>query len=580
MKLIIREYLASLRERDELDALLPDLLSQMGLDVFSKPGVGGRQYGVDVAAVGRLEGGDETVYLFSVKSGDLGRADWNGGSVQALRPSLDDILDTYIPTHLPVEHKDKPIEICLCFGGNIKENVRLSVTTYTDKHTTENIKFSEWNGEKLANYIEGYLLREELLPDNCRPLLRKSLALLDEPQASYGHFSRLIRTISNVDHKKQVDTLTAIRQLYISLWILYAWCRDQDNLESAYLASEIAALHAWDISKPHFGKNKKLDREILETLTAILNLHIQITSDFVETKILPYTDKLHALSSGVAPSCAVDVNLKLFDILGRIALSGIWSYLFLLRIENSEENSELISNARNRYKKIQDALLQLLVNNPVLFSPYKDDQAIDITIAAWFLSLDGNQHSNLNSWLSNMMDNAYHLLSIKGCYPCNLQNYYELIDHPKNSKDGYFEEVTAGSVLYTTVALYSALLNFGDLYSLVQRIKTDFLEHCNFQVWYPDKTSEEHFYKNTKNHGATFSHVSIDDDKKTFLNTLFKECDELPDFNQLSAITMQQWPLIMVACRHYRVPVPIHFLRDLHRQIENPDDSGNVTWKH
>ena len=37
MKLMIRQYLASLKERGELDALLPDLLSQMGLEVFLKP---------------------------------------------------------------------------------------------------------------------------------------------------------------------------------------------------------------------------------------------------------------------------------------------------------------------------------------------------------------------------------------------------------------------------------------------------------------------------------------------------------------------------------------------------------------
>ncbi len=36
MKLMIRQYLASLKERGELDALLPDLLSQMGLEVFLK----------------------------------------------------------------------------------------------------------------------------------------------------------------------------------------------------------------------------------------------------------------------------------------------------------------------------------------------------------------------------------------------------------------------------------------------------------------------------------------------------------------------------------------------------------------
>src|SRR5687768_15576197 len=99
MKLIIREYLASLRERGELDAILPDLLSQIGLNVFSRPGRGTRQDGVDVAAVGKMGGKNtkEKVYLFSIKPGDLTRRDWSGGSIQDLRPSLIEILDSYIP---------------------------------------------------------------------------------------------------------------------------------------------------------------------------------------------------------------------------------------------------------------------------------------------------------------------------------------------------------------------------------------------------------------------------------------------------------------------------------------------------
>lgn len=52
MKLIIKEYLSSLKERDELDAVLPDLLSQLGLNVYSRPARGTRQDGVDVGAVG------------------------------------------------------------------------------------------------------------------------------------------------------------------------------------------------------------------------------------------------------------------------------------------------------------------------------------------------------------------------------------------------------------------------------------------------------------------------------------------------------------------------------------------------
>ena len=43
MKLIIQEYLASLKERGELDAILPDLLSELGLNVYSRPRRGTRQ---------------------------------------------------------------------------------------------------------------------------------------------------------------------------------------------------------------------------------------------------------------------------------------------------------------------------------------------------------------------------------------------------------------------------------------------------------------------------------------------------------------------------------------------------------
>jgi len=119
MKLILKQYLASLKERKELDAVLPDLLSSMGLNVFISPIRGVKEYGVDIAAVGQVKSGDEKVYLFSVKSGNLTRDTWNGNTDQALRPSLDEILDSFIPSRLPPEHRGKEIVICLCFGGDV-----------------------------------------------------------------------------------------------------------------------------------------------------------------------------------------------------------------------------------------------------------------------------------------------------------------------------------------------------------------------------------------------------------------------------------------------------------------------------
>src|SRR3546814_13382808 len=41
-------------------------------------------------------------------------------------------------------------------------------------------------------------------------------------------------------------------------------------------------------------------------------------------KILPHADVRHALSSAVGSSASLDVNLKLFELVGRLALRGLW----------------------------------------------------------------------------------------------------------------------------------------------------------------------------------------------------------------------------------------------------------------
>lgn len=69
MKLILREYLSSLREREELDAILPDLLSELGYAVYSRPQRGTTQNGVDVAAISPDNAQERKVCLFSIKRG-------------------------------------------------------------------------------------------------------------------------------------------------------------------------------------------------------------------------------------------------------------------------------------------------------------------------------------------------------------------------------------------------------------------------------------------------------------------------------------------------------------------------------
>lgn len=569
MKLIVKQYLSSLKERDELDALLPDLLSQMGLNVFSRPGRGTRQDGVDVAAVGSIDGGVEKVYLFSIKAGDLTRSSWDGDTVQSLRPSLNEIRDAYIPNRLPHEHRGKDIVICLCFGGDIQEQVRPQVEGYIRQNSSSALTFEEWNGDRLAQLILSHFLREDMLPENVRPQLRKSLALLDEPEASFGHFKVLVWEIAKTASEGNSQCVTSIRQLNICLWILFAWARDMGNLESAYLSAEFTLLYAWENAKAQFSKKTKAAKSIQAGFGAILNIYQLICSHYLR-KILPHIDKQDGLSFAVRSSCNVDVNLKLFDVLSRLTMAGLWS---IWGSQVNDKNSELKKQYKNEVDVALHAIKILISNNPTLFLPLKDDQSIDIFLTLLLFSFDNVSEDDMVDWLSEIAERAVFAYGCHGPYPCTLRNYRDLIDHPKPGDDEYRKEVTEGSILYPTIALWAALLKNENLFEKIRSAKAKLLAHCNFQFWYPDETTEELLYTNQNLHGAVLSDVPVDKTPKELLDTVWRECEETDHFDKLSAHMFGFWPLILLACRHYRIPVPLHFTLG-YRDTEQNSASG------
>ena len=560
MKLIIREYLGSLRERSELDAILPDLLSQLGLNVYSRPGRGTRQDGVDVGAVGSLNGGPEKVYLFSIKAGDLTRKEWDGDAVQSLRPSLNEILDAYIPNRIPVEHRGKEIVICITIGGDVQEQVRPQLTGFISQNTSPNISFEEWNGDRLASLIQSSFLREDLLPAGARSQLRKALALLDEPDAAYRHFDALITLLSKSAMSKSADRVRAIRQISICLWMLFAWARESANMEAAYRSGELTLLHAWNILREFAGTDTKATDASLTAFSSVFQAYQQICTEFL-SKVLPHVNKLHGLSSAVRSSCGLDVNLKMFDLLGRVAMAGLWSYwgASLCTQEQQKEKEAAFADAAAHASSIK----ALISNNPVLCMPVKDSQSTDISVALLLLALNKDDHESIRNWVGEMIDRVTFALTVNGQYRCILESYSDLLVHPKIGDLEYRKSVTSASVLYPVIAMFAGFISDADTYDKVANLKKEQLQHCNFQLWYPDDQSEDRLYTNSDSHGATLSDVRVDLPKEGFLKQVFTECEHSPHLMQLSAFRLGYWPLIIVACRHYGLPLPVHFLKGL-----------------
>ncbi|HEX3556796.1 MAG TPA: hypothetical protein VIA62_26535 [Thermoanaerobaculia bacterium] len=569
MILVIRQYLASLRERGELDSILPDLLSQLGLTVFSRPRRGTRQDGVDVGAVGKIGDGDEKVYLFSIKAGDLTRREWEG-DVQALRPSLVAILEVYVRNRLPPEHRGKPIVVCICLGGDVREEVRPDLVGFIEQHSSSTVSFEEWNGDKLAMLIQSSFLREELLPVGARSSLRKALALLDEPESSFVQFTALIRSLAAVRDTDVAAQVTAIRQMSLCLRILFAWCRDAGNTEAAFLAGEFTLLHGWAILKKFASLNTKDAEAVRVAFLSIYEAYQEICGDFITGSVLPNVSKLHGLSTAVRGSCSVDINLKLFDLIGRVGVTGLWVFWTATRVaeDQAEERTQLLEQAMG----LGQAAKAMIANNPVLLLPATEDQAIDVAIVLLLLAHYAGNTDDMKEWLREILQRASFALRSHGRYPSIVKAYGELLLHPKLREDEYRKEVTAGSILYPLIAVWAALFNEHTIYEEITTLRREFLSHCAFQYWFPDEATEEHLYTGGGPHGATLTNVCVDRAEANLLDQLFFECEAAPHFEELSAVKFGWWPLVVVACRHHRLPLPLHFLKPL--RIKSAETAG------
>ena len=554
MKLIFTEYLASLKERGELDVIMPDLLSEIGFTVISKPAVGTKQYGVDVAAVGTEAGGERTLFLISIKPGDLKRPDWDVGQ-QSLRASLNQILDVYIDNHIPKRYAHLPVKVVLCIGGDLHEDVKDDVNGYMDRHTKGHISFDLWNGDRLAGLLLSGILREKALPKTWRSDLRKSVALVDEPSTCFAHHCHFVSSIAKNSKANRRARLTAIRQIYLGLWTLYVWARQAENIEAAYLSSERAVLIGWPLINNYVTGTSREAQQLTHSMQRLIALHNMIADDYLSTYVQPRANILHGLASAVPSRSSLDVNLKLFDILGRIGTRGLW-YLQSLQFADTEKDKERETAVRTALDSTARLLADMLLNNPILWTPIKDSQAIDINIACLFLNRVGCNHV-IQNWIQQTARATIFAYQSNRAYPCIFDDYRDLADHPRD-EPSYRDEATAGSILFPTLAVWAAVTGDTETLGSLADFANGPFKHSTLQLWYPGSDTEEHLYRGSDTHGLAATDFRIERECDDMLALVKSECVASTAFSSLSALRYGLWPLIVSASRHHRVPVPPH----------------------
>ena len=562
MKLIFMEYLASLKERGELDVIMPELLSEVGFNVISRPAVGTKQYGVDVAAVGPGPDGIRALHLLSIKPGDLRRSGWNTGE-QSLRASLDQILDVYIQKHIPKRYSHLPVVIVLCIGGDLHEDVKTDVDGFMERYTEGSITFDLWNGDRLAESLLSGILCEKTLPSTWRSDFRKSLAMVDEPDVSFAHYRRFTISVADSCKSNRRARLRAIRQIYLALWTLYVWARAADNIEAAYLCSEWAVLISWPLIKDYLTGKSKEASQLNQSFKRLVTLHNTVADDYLSTYVKPRAKIQNGLASAVPSQSYLDINLRMFNIIGRIGTRGLWQLFFFNQV--GLEDKKAIQADLNATAEL---LVDVIRNNPVLCTPIKDSHAIDINIACLFLNKLGYDRS-VQTWIQQIANATIFAYRSNVSYPCVFDDYRDLIDHPKN--DGqYREEATVGSILVPTLAVWASINGDEETLDLLANFASGPYKHSTLQLWYPGSDTEEHLYRGSTNHGLAATDIRIERRPEDMLAQIRSECSRSAAFESLSPLAYGLWPLLILASWHHGIPVPPH-LWPLTTHTNNPE---------
>lgn len=368
IQLVLSHYLAGLRERDELDALLPELLKEMGHSVLSRPQIGVGQAGVDIVSTADNEQGDKEVFLFVVKFGDVRRADLYSGS-QAIDPSVREACNVFIRNRLPEPLGELRKRIVLVSNGVLKQEAQDGFAALShDVAERPQCSLEFWGTDQLTPLIEKYLFDENLLLSSGKSDLRAALAGLEESDTAIHRFIRFVNSCFSSAEEEPSQSTTTRKKHFLKRcasasmgWaVLLVWGQSEGNLKPGVVAGEYLALRMWaEAVKSGFAA----DQEFSERFTAIIHLLVKALLGYFE-KTMPQLLNRRALLA-YRPERLFYTEL-VFEELGRLSI-------LLLLLQRFPDEKKLRA-------EICELLVRLVNEHPGCRLPVYDGQTIDVTL--------------------------------------------------------------------------------------------------------------------------------------------------------------------------------------------------------
>lgn len=540
------EYISSLKEDGELDALIQNILRAYQFEIISKT-ERGRQYGVDVYAVGKDfdDNNKKKVFLITVKQGDIDRNAWNS-SQNSVEQSLDEIRTVFVRNNLAPQHRRLPIKIVVASNGQIKQSVQQNWTGYCEQYPA--FEYAYWGIDFLVNHFENKLLNEAAFPAEIRSLVRKTIIHLDNPDYDLSHYSQLLTLSIERFHatKSKKEKLKGLKQVGLIFSIITKYCEEAGNMKHAVKCAEKYLLALWPALSAFDN-----DADYVRELVNALHFQLQILNKYVE-KIAPVTIVKDGFSRWLRDQ--ISYTYLVYEQLGIIALCGLY-HVQLAEHLSSASNPEVQALATANMRQasgVCDVAISLVNHNGIIFSPRADDQIIEINLLLILLYKCGRKQ-DIQTLLQEYIGQMAEGISFSNTFPVFSNSKREIveleIDYNKRNQHQY-----NSSILLAVLCEWTVVIGDAKLYDMVRHVKEKLLPALDLILWFPDEKTEALLYTEeaTSNSGYSLSGIELPLDFHEFARITKTDFESNCKEKEFSFMKTSFWTLGLVASRHFR----------------------------
>lgn len=488
--IIVKEYLESLTEKDELNYIFPILLESMGFSILSKPTeyLGLQEYGKDIVAVGLDDDNIKKRFYFELKGGsDRHITESNFYSSDGIHNSIIQASYNKYTSAFPKFEK-LPLKIVIVHNGIIRGNVQGTLEEFfiTMQSKLNNVAFDRWDISRLTMLFSEKLFGAHLLTDpQTTRLFNRVLVNLNVSDGISRDYVELLNVIlakEKWDKKKQIPRKWKLlfESLKLIGFIIYTEAKEYDNLEIAkrYLAHLVIKFWHWILKN-----NQEENKQIIKYFDQVLLLYLKVLGEFTR-KTLPIAtlkDGLYSENGGRYEE--IGYTKRTLEYLNYLC--------FLINVERS------VGNGKNDAHMAKE-LVNVINANSVSSRSLLDIHSIPIvSILKLFISF--NKIESARNYLMNVIDNLINSKEQRNFLPDANNSIENVIRYTvTNTKPIYYEDST--SLLIGVLFEFLYYLDMEKEYLLLRDFVTKYkIEIGVFVPFHGTNSSSKHLIADKEN---------------------------------------------------------------------------------